>query len=136
MLRVAQMELMKEMGFGGGSMILPLLVQMPFFIALNRVLSSAIELYHAPFIFWISDLSRPDAILPWILGITMLCSMLLASVRGGKKKMQPVQLLVSLVMVLIFMGVAFKLSAGLILFIIVGALFRIFQGFILQRIYA
>ncbi len=135
MLRQAQMELMKEMGIGA-SQILPLLLQTPFFIALNRVLSSAIELYHAPFVFWITDLSQPDAILPWIVGFAMVASMVLTGMHGGKKKIQPVQLLVALVMALVFMGVAFKLSAGLTIFILVGLLFRLLQGFILKRVYA
>lgn len=39
---------------------LPMLIQIPVFFALFRILGSAIELRHAPFLFWINDLSAPD----------------------------------------------------------------------------
>ena len=41
---------------------LPLLLQMPIFIALWGLLKVAIELRQQPFVFWITDLSRPDII--------------------------------------------------------------------------
>ncbi|CAL4317733.1 Membrane protein insertase YidC [Buchnera aphidicola (Eriosoma lanigerum)] len=53
---------------------LPLFIQMPIFLALYYMLINAIELRHAPFIFWIHDLSDKDPyyILPILMGITML----------------------------------------------------------------
>ena len=52
---------------------LPILVQMPVFIALYWVLSEAVELRQAPFIWWIQDLSARDPyfILPLIYGVSM-----------------------------------------------------------------
>jgi YidC/Oxa1 family membrane protein insertase len=41
---------------------LPILIQMPFFIALYSALSTSFELWHSPFIFWIKDLSSPDTL--------------------------------------------------------------------------
>ena len=51
----------------------PILVQMPVFIALYWVLSEAVELRQAPFIFWLQDLSAKDPyfILPVIYGVSM-----------------------------------------------------------------
>ena len=56
--------------FGG---CLPVFIQMPIFLALYYMLMSAVELRHAPFCFWIHDLSSQDPyyILPIIMGITM-----------------------------------------------------------------
>ncbi|XBC42315.1 MAG: membrane protein insertase YidC [Buchnera aphidicola (Meitanaphis elongallis)] len=52
---------------------LPLLVQMPIFLALYYMLISSVELRHAPFILWIKDLSDQDPyyVLPVLMGITM-----------------------------------------------------------------
>ena len=51
----------------------PLLIQMPVFFALYRVLYNAIELRHAPFVFWLQDLSAKDPffITPVLLGVAM-----------------------------------------------------------------
>ena len=58
-LTAAKGELMRKHGIPGALGCLPLLLQIPIFIGLQRVLSNAIELYQAPFL-WISDLSSPD----------------------------------------------------------------------------
>ena len=52
---------------------LPLVVQMPIFIALYWALMGSVELRHAPFFGWIHDLSAPDPyyILPLLMGVTM-----------------------------------------------------------------
>lgn len=52
---------------------LPMLVQIPVFIALYRVLLYAIELRHAPFVWWLQDLSAPDPyyITPVVMGLSM-----------------------------------------------------------------
>ncbi|WP_127959589.1 membrane protein insertase YidC [Serratia microhaemolytica] len=52
---------------------LPLLIQMPIFLALYYMLMSSVELRHAPFIWWIKDLSAQDPyyILPLLMGLTM-----------------------------------------------------------------
>jgi len=53
---------------------LPILVQIPVFIALYWVLLESVELRQASFIFWLNDLSSPDPffVLPLIMGATML----------------------------------------------------------------
>ncbi|CAL4041880.1 Membrane protein insertase YidC [Buchnera aphidicola (Takecallis arundicolens)] len=53
--------------------LLPILLQMPVFLALYYMLVNTVELRHAPFIFWINDLSAQDPlyILPVIMGITI-----------------------------------------------------------------
>ncbi|HET6962006.1 MAG TPA: membrane protein insertase YidC, partial [Terriglobia bacterium] len=68
------MALYKEHGVNPLGGCLPLLLQMPFFIAFYNVLSVAIELRHAPFILWIKDLSAADHtyILPILMTVTMV----------------------------------------------------------------
>ena len=53
---------------------LPILVQIPVFIALYWVLIESVELRHAPFILWLTDLSAADPyhVLPVVMGLTML----------------------------------------------------------------
>ncbi|HBP78415.1 MAG TPA: membrane protein insertase YidC, partial [Halomonas sp.] len=57
----------------------PILVQMPVFIALYWMLLESVELRHAPFIFWIQDLSVKDPyfILPILMGISMFVQQML-----------------------------------------------------------
>ena len=87
----AQMSLFKEHGVNPLSGCIPILLQMPLLFALFTVFRSSIELRGAPFILWIKDLSRPDAvfdlginvplygsqvaILPILMGVTMFIQM-------------------------------------------------------------
>jgi YidC/Oxa1 family membrane protein insertase len=66
-----QMKLYKEHGVNPMGGCLPLLLQMPILIALFTVFRTTIELRHAPFIWWITDLSAPDTIftLPFAIPI-------------------------------------------------------------------
>ena len=100
----AQMALFKEHGVNPLSGCVPILLQMPLLFALFTVFRSSIELRGAPFMLWISDLSRPDAvfdlginiplygsqvaILPLLMGITMFIQMKLTPTpqTGGQQK--------------------------------------------------
>lgn len=70
-INTATMKLYKEHGVNPMGGCLPLLLQMPIFIALFSIFRSTIELRHAPFILWITDLSAPDTIftLPFTIPI-------------------------------------------------------------------
>ena len=61
----------------------PVLLQMPIFFALYQTLSTSIELYHAPFVLWWTDLSSPDPfyILPVTLGALMFIQQKLTPVQ-------------------------------------------------------
>lgn len=101
----------KQGGFSSmGGMIIPILVQVPLFIGLNKVLSNSIELYQAPFMGWITDLSVKDPyyIIPLLVGIG---GMLQISTTSDAR-----QKLVSFLGALIFIGITANLSAGLALF--------------------
>src|SRR5690606_29614810 len=67
------MQLMKQHNASPLGGCLPMLLQLPPFFALYQVLLQSIELYRAPFIFWIHDLSVKDPffVLPVLMGVTM-----------------------------------------------------------------
>lgn len=72
-LNMHMMELYKKNGANPMGGCLPILLQIPIFFAIYRVLLNAIELKAAPWIFWINDLSVMDPyfVLPILMGITM-----------------------------------------------------------------
>jgi|GEM_PF-179833 len=79
----AMMELWRKHKVNPLGGCLPVLLQMPIFFALYRTLSTSIELYHAPFIWWWTDLSSPDPlhVLPVTLGALMFVQQKLTPVQ-------------------------------------------------------
>ncbi|MDP3889157.1 MAG: YidC/Oxa1 family insertase periplasmic-domain containing protein, partial [bacterium] len=119
-------ELIRKDGIPGlGAGCLPvLLIQMPIFLALNGILSSAIELYRAPML-WISDLSSPDPyfVLPILVGLAML---------GQAMTVEASQRMTMIVMALVFGAVTAYLSAGLALYIVVSTALGVLQTMIIN----
>ena len=109
---------------------LPMLIQLPVFIALYQVLGQSIELYRAPFIFWIHDLSMKDPyfVLPVLMGITMFVQQ-----RITPTTMDPAQAKILMWMPVIFSFFMISLPSGLTLYIFVSTLFGITQQFIFMR---
>jgi len=79
----AMMELWRKHKVNPLGGCLPVLLQMPIFFALYQTLSTSIELYHAPFVWWWVDLSAPDPlyVLPIILGALMFIQQKLTPVQ-------------------------------------------------------
>jgi len=116
----AKQEFARKHGFPGAMGCLPLLLQAPVAIGLQRVLTHAVELYKAPFL-WISDLSAPDPlyILPALVGITMAIQMgQMGDVRTR---------LVNVILAIVVAAIMASLSAGLTLFIAVTSLLALAQ---------
>jgi YidC/Oxa1 family membrane protein insertase len=92
---------------------LPILIQMPFFIALYWVLLSAVELRNAPWMGWITDLSTPDPfyVLPIIMGASMFIQTKLQPAPPD-----PVQAKVMTIMPLVFSAMFFFFPSGLVLY--------------------
>ncbi|MCX5922273.1 MAG: membrane protein insertase YidC [Candidatus Dependentiae bacterium] len=113
MLAQERAALIQKHGMPGLSGCLPLLLQVPIFIALSRVLSSAIELYQAPFIGWIHDLSVRDPyfVLPIVTALGMIFQ------TAQKPGNDPKQQLSTVVMALVIGAVTANLAAGLALYI-------------------
>lgn len=113
--------------FGG---CLPMLVQIPVFIALYWVLLESVELRHAPFILWIHDLSTKDPfyILPLLMGVTMFIQQKL-----NPAPPDPVQAKVMMALPFIFTLFFAFFPAGLVLYWFVNNLLSIAQQWVITR---
>lgn len=109
---------------------LPILVQMPFFIALYWVLLSSVEMRHAPWIGWISDLSAKDPyfILPLLMTVTSFVQAWLQPAPPD-----PVQARMMLIMPLVFSVMFFVFPAGLVLYWLTNNLLTIAQQALINR---
>ncbi|MCI0664953.1 MAG: membrane protein insertase YidC [Acidobacteria bacterium] len=128
-LNKEQLALMKE----GNPLMgcLPLLLQMPFFMAVFAILTVSIEVRNAPFFGWLSDLSSPDPY--WILPITM-CITMIAQTALTPTTADPVQKKISYIMPLIFTWFLKEAPAGLVLYWMVSNLVGVAQQFIINRL--
>jgi YidC/Oxa1 family membrane protein insertase len=128
-LQMEQLRLMKEANPLGGC--LPLLIQMPFLFAYYRMLSTALDLRHAHWL-WIHDLSAPDPI--YILPILMVISSLVTQRMTPQAGMDPAQQRMMNVMMPLMMGfIFFRLQAGLNLYYAVVNLISIAQQAVMNR---
>jgi YidC/Oxa1 family membrane protein insertase len=109
---------------------LPIVVQMPFFIALYWVLLSSVEMRNAPWILWITDLSAKD---PWfILPILMTASSLL-QVWLNPKPPDPMQAKLMWIMPLAFGFMFFFFPAGLVLYWLTNNILSIAQQWFINK---
>lgn len=125
------MALFKKAGANPLSGCLPLLLQMPFFFAIYRVLYSAVELVGAPFFGWIHDLSIQDPF--YILPILMAGSMFVQQKLTPQTSVDPTQQKIMLFMPLIFGFIMKSLPAGLVLYIFVSTVVGILQQYLVYR---
>ena len=98
-----QQELMKFMSTNKINPMrgcLPVLAQLPVFIAFYRVLSTSIELRHAPFYGWITDLAIADPyfVTPLILGVTMFVQQKITPTTGLDKTQERIMLMIPLIL--------------------------------------
>ena len=112
---------------------LPMLLQLPVFFALYSSLSSAVELRHAPFILWISDLSQPDGlgITPLLMGASMYFQQKLTPQTA---MMDPTQAKVMQMLPFIFTIFTFTFPSGLTLYWVTSNILSIAQQQIINRI--
>ncbi len=109
---------------------LPILVQIPVFIALYWVLLGAVEMRGAPWILWIKDLSAPDPF--YILPIIMMASMFVQT-KLNPTPPDPIQAKVMMMMPLIFGVMFFWFPAGLVLYWVVNNVLSIAQQWQITR---
>ena len=131
-LNQAMMELYKTEKINPLGGCFPILVQIPVFIALYWTLLAAIELRHAPFIFWIKDLSALDPY--YVLPILMTISMVIQT-RMNPKPPDPVQAKVMTFMPFVFSVFFFFFPAGLVLYWLVNNILSILQQWQIQRMF-
>lgn len=124
------MVLMKEHKVNPVGGCLPTLLQLPIFLALFQVLNNSIELYQAPFMLWIHDLSVRDPffIFPVLMGITMYFQQKLTPTT-----MDPAQAKVMQFMPILFSVMTVSLPSGLTLYIFVSTLFGVVQQALFLR---
>ena len=124
------MALYQAEGYNPMSGCLPMLLQLPILVAFYNVLSKTIELRHAPFVFWIKDLSAIDK--SYVLVILMIVSMYLQQAMTPST-LDPAQKKIFMFMP-VFMGFLFKdMPAGLVLYWFFSNLLTIVQQLIMNR---
>ena len=109
---------------------LPILVQIPVFIALYWVLLGSVEMRHAPWLGWIQDLSTKDPyfVLPIIMGASMLVQMKL-----NPTPPDPIQAKVMMAMPIVFTFMFLWFPSGLVLYWVVNNLLSIAQQWQITR---
>ena len=126
----AMMELYKEEKINPLGGCLPIVVQIPVFIALYWVLLGSVELRQAPFFGWITDLSSPDPF--YILPALMMASMFLQT-RLNPTPPDPVQAKIMMIMPFAFGVMFFFFPAGLVLYWLVNNILSIAQQYQITR---
>jgi YidC/Oxa1 family membrane protein insertase len=116
---------MKTQGYNPVAGCLPMLIQMPVFFALYRVLYSSIELYQAPFMGWIHDLSVKDPF--YITPILLVALMWLQQKITPSTATDPMQAKMLQYMPFFFGLMMISLPAGLTLYMLVNAAVSIIQ---------
>jgi YidC/Oxa1 family membrane protein insertase len=146
------MEMYKEYGVNPLGGCLPMLLQMPVFFALYRMLWSAYELRRAPFVGWINDLSEPDKfwifldpgipmpfgmaplhslnVLPILMVVAMIASMKIMPTSGPVQN--PQQKIIMTIMPVFFGLITYNMAAGLNLYILTSTLLGIGQNYLMH----
>jgi len=148
------MEMYRERGVNPLGGCFPVLLQMPIFIALYRMLWSSYELRGAPFILWIKDLSEPDRlfeipgvsyipipfiaefishlnVLPILSAAAMIISTRLMPMTGANQN--PQQKMIMNIMPVVFSVICYNFASGLNLYILVSTTLGIVQNRLVNR---
>ncbi|AZY50733.1 membrane protein insertase YidC [Bordetella avium] len=129
-LNQAMMEMYRTEKINPLGGCLPMVVQIPVFIALYWVLLASVEMRGAPWILWIHDLSVRDPY--FILPAVMMATMFL-QIKLNPTPPDPVQAKVMMVMPLVFGGMMFFFPAGLVLYWCVNNTLSILQQWSITR---
>jgi YidC/Oxa1 family membrane protein insertase len=138
-----QMQLYKTYKINPLGGCLPMLLQIPVFFALYRVLMQAIELRHAPFMLWITDLSTPERLpigfeLPYLGGLPVLTilmggSMFLQQKMTPTPAANPEMAKMMMFMPVIFTFLFINFASGLVLYFFVNNLLQMAQQYYINR---
>jgi YidC/Oxa1 family membrane protein insertase len=126
-MNTEMMALYKEKGVNPASGCVPMLLTMPFIFAFYALLSTAIELRGAPFIFWIHDLSAHDPyfVTPILMGISQIWQQKLAPAAG----MDPIQQKMTMLMPVFFTFLFLWYPSGVALYWLINNVFAIGQQY-------
>jgi YidC/Oxa1 family membrane protein insertase len=130
-LSQAMMDLYKREKVNPASGCLPILVQMPVFLALYWVLLESVEMRQAPFMLWINDLSARDPyyVLPLLMGVTMFIQQ-----RLNPAPPDPVQARIMMALPIVFTVFFAFFPAGLVLYWFVNNLLSIAQQWRINKV--
>ena len=129
-LNTAMMELYRVEKVNPAGGCLPIVVQIPFFIALYSVLLASVEVRGAPWLGWIHDLAAPDPY--FILPVIMMASMFV-QFKLNPPPPDPTQAKIMMIMPLVFGVTFFFFPAGLVLYWVVNNLLSIAQQWQITR---
>ena len=109
---------------------LPMVLQVPIFIALYNALINSVELWRAPFVLWIKDLSAKDPyyILPILMGASWLIQQIMTPTVGDPKQAK-----MMLLMPIVFTFMFLNFPSGLVLYFLVSNLLGIGQQYLMNR---
>jgi YidC/Oxa1 family membrane protein insertase len=126
----AMMELYRTEKINPLGGCLPIVVQIPVFIALYWVLLASVEMRNAPWLGWIHDLAAPD---PWyILPVLMAVSMFIQT-KLNPTPPDPIQAKVMMFMPIVFSVMFFFFPAGLVLYWVVNNVLSIAQQWVITK---
>ena len=127
-MNTEMMALYKEKGVNPASGCVPMLLTMPFIFAFYALLSTAIELRGAPFIWWIHDLSAHDPyfVTPILMGISQIWQQRLAPAAG----MDPIQQKMTMLMPVFFTFLFLWYPSGVALYWLVNNIWAIGQQYL------
>jgi YidC/Oxa1 family membrane protein insertase len=129
-INAATMEMYKKHNANPLGGCLPMLLQIPIFFAIYRVLLNAVELQGAPWILWVQDLSRMDSY--YVLPILMGASMFYQQKLTPNNFTDPMQEKVFKYLPVIFTFFFITFPSGLVLYWFVNNLFSIAQQFVVN----
>jgi len=121
---------------------LPMVLQIPVFFALYKVLLQCIELRHAPFMLWITDLSAPDRLwigldIPYLGGLPVLTLLMGASMFLQQKltptTADPTQAKIMMMLPVVFTFMFLNFASGLVLYWFINNLLSILQQQLINR---
>ena len=133
------MKLYKEHGVNPLGGCLPMALQMPFLYGFWRVLDLPIELRHAPWILWITDLSAPDKfhpfgiplpILPTVMVITMFIMQKMTPVASADPSQQRMMMFMPIVFGIMF----YNFASGLVLYFMTANIVGILQQVMINKL--
>jgi YidC/Oxa1 family membrane protein insertase len=129
-MNVAMMELYKTEKINPLGGCLPILVQIPVFIALYWVLLASVEMRNAPWILWVQDLATPDS---WLILPLLMMATMWIQFKLNPTPPDPVQAKVMAVMPIIFGVMFFLFPAGLVLYWLTNNVLSIAQQYYVTK---
>jgi YidC/Oxa1 family membrane protein insertase len=143
------MKLYKEAGVNPLGGCLPMLLQMPVFIALFNVLRNTIELRQAPFFAWMNDLSQQDvlftlpfalpllgtavSVLPILMGVGMLVQSKIGGSIAGPESSPTQSKTLQYMLPIVFTFLFYKMPSGLVLYWLVNTVLSIWQQYYINK---